>query len=224
MIPRIPRDQGLPGREEVLSIEFEKLLDMVRSNQQQVTVLAVKRHLQQVCGQTRFKQRLLLADGGILSDKTVLDGPMDAHLILLPFEASSHEHVGRLWRHARQNSISEMEQLLQRPQDPDLEIVHSQTPLHVASQLGRAEAVRLLLEAKADKDRENFSITPLYMASQAGYLDIVRLLLESHADKDKTSSDGAHRAPTHAAAEPGHFEIVRLLLEAKADKGTTTTA
>ena len=45
-----------------------------------------------------------------------------------------------------------MEQLLQRPQDPDLEL-EGQAALHAACDYGCVDAARLLLEANADKDK-----------------------------------------------------------------------
>ena len=48
--------------EEAFAVEFEEFVRMVRE-QQPVTVLALKRHLQRLGVQPRFKQHLLLPDG-----------------------------------------------------------------------------------------------------------------------------------------------------------------
>ena len=51
---------------------------------------------------------------------------------------------------------------------------------------GQLEVTRLLLEAKADKDKgDQNGVTPLFNAAYEGQLEVVRLLLEANADKDK---------------------------------------
>ena len=104
--------------EEALAVQFSELVEIL--DEEPVTGLTLKRHLRHVCGQTRFKQRLLLADGQKLLDDTVLGEPMDLQLVVLPFEASSDEDVFRLYRAAGDSNIPVMEHFLQRPQDPDL--------------------------------------------------------------------------------------------------------
>ena len=68
--------------EEALSMQFEDLLEMLGVEEQPVRIKAVKRYLQRVCGQPRFKQSLLLPDGQVLSDDDVLEGPVALQLIL----------------------------------------------------------------------------------------------------------------------------------------------
>ena len=99
-------------------------------HEQPVRIRTVKRHLQHLCGQPRFRQRLLLPDGEMLSDDVVLLGPLDVQLILLPFEASSEAQVAQLQQAARKNHTATMEELLQRPQDPDLGPEGLTSPLH----------------------------------------------------------------------------------------------
>ena len=71
--------------EEALALQFEEFVEMTTSSKEPVRVLALKRHLQDLCGQTRFRQRLLLPDGRILSDDAVLRGSMDVRVVVLPF-------------------------------------------------------------------------------------------------------------------------------------------
>ena len=57
-------------------------------------------------------------------------------------------------RHAARSGLaSEVENLLQRPQDPDSVSAGHPAPLLVASQHGHLEVTRLLLEANAEKDK-----------------------------------------------------------------------
>ncbi|OLQ11901.1 Ankyrin-2 [Symbiodinium microadriaticum] len=116
---------------------------------------------------------------------------------------------------------SEVENPLQRPQDPDS---GHPTPLSAAAVYGHLQVIRLLLEANADKDKAlQDGATPLYIAAEKEQLAVVRLLLEASADKDKASADqdkaledGA--TPLFIAAQQGQLEVARRLLEASADK------
>ena len=57
---------------------------------------------------------------------------------------------------------------------------------------GQLEVVRLLLQAKADKDKAtNHGATTGFAAAQQGNSGVVRLLLEAKADKDNGPIHGA---------------------------------
>ena len=85
-----------PSGEEVLAIQFAKFVEVIDVPEQPVRALDLKRHLQGLCGQPRFKQRLLLADGQTLSDDDPLNGPLELQLILLPFITSSDDDMDQL--------------------------------------------------------------------------------------------------------------------------------
>ena len=203
--------------EEAFSIQFEDFVRMVCVDGQPLKILAVKKHLQLHCGQTRFRQRLLQLDGRMLSDDFVLVGPMDLQLIVCSFKASSRKHAQRLHDAVLCDEITTMERLLQRPQDPSLESETETSALHVACAVGCIEATQLLLEANADKDKQSVvGSTPMLFASERGRCEHVGLLLEARADKDKANDDGT--TPLLVAAHFGRLEVVRLLLEASSDK------
>ena len=205
--------------EEVFAIGFEEFMAAVASETEQPdTARALRCYVQRVSGQSRFKQRLLLLDGQMLPDDFVFKGPTDVQLVLQPFEASSEDQIRHLRDATVDNDIQAMEQLLQRPQDPDLEVEGQAPALHYACARGITDAARLLLEADADKDRPYADIgtTPLLMASVHGRKEVVGLLLEANADKDKSDNDG--ETPLFLASQEGHLEVARLLLEANADK------
>ena len=108
--------------EEVFKMGFEEFVALAPESEQPDRARALKCHVQRVSGHPRFKQRLLLLDGHVLSDDFVFAGPTDVQLILQQFEASSEEQILQLINAALNNDIQGMEQLLQRPQDPDLEV------------------------------------------------------------------------------------------------------
>jgi ankyrin repeat protein len=83
------------------------------------------------------------------------------------------------------------------------------TPLHMASQQGHVDVVRVLLEQGADINKaKNNGCTPLFMASQDGHVDVVRVLLEQGADITKTWDN---KTPLQIAREENHPEIIHLL-------------
>eukprot|EP00439_Symbiodinium_sp_Y106_P036611 s763_g4.t1 len=82
---------------------------------------------------------------------------------------------------------------------------------------GSLKIARLLLEAGADKDKQDREgHTALMLAAESGHAEIVRLLLEAGAHKDLSEEDPDGDALTALvlAARNGHVEIARLLLEA----------
>lgn len=100
----------------------------------------------------------------------------------------------------------------------DLDAVSSNeggaTPLFIASQVGNAELVQLLLQAgsksigRADKDGS----TPLHIAAVEGHLPVVKLLLSAGSTSiDKQNNFGA--TPLYMAALNGRLQVVQLLLQ-----------
>ena len=204
--------------EEVFAIGFDEFVAMAAVSERPDRARALKCHVQRVSGQSRFKQRLLLLDGRMLSEEFVFREPTDVQLILQQFEASSGEQIRQLRKAAEGNNIQAMEQLLQRPQDPDLEAGGLPPALHCACRRGHVEAARLLLEANADKDKAcgDPGSTPMHFSCERGHVEVVQLLLEANADKDKGNKYGA--TLLIVASQRGDLEVVRLLLEGNVDK------
>ena len=89
-----------------------------------------------------------------------------------------------------------------------------ETPLWIASQQGRLEVVKVLLEAKAEVDRVDAQgFTPLIMATQRGKLVVVRVLLAAGADKGVSvvGPDGTQYTPLSLAEAFGHTAVAELL-------------
>ena len=195
-------------------------------------VKALKQDLQLHCGQPRFRQRLLHA-GAVLDDGTSLDAPMHLQMVLLPLISASDDQRNELIDAVHADLPSRVEEILQRPQDPDLtgtsEHSGSQVPLCIAASQGFVETARLLLEAGANKDQEGghghpdqfqeYS-TPLILACQYGHLEMVRLLLEVSADVALCEM-AVNATALIRAAEGNYVDIAQLLLDARASLNQT---
>ena len=90
------------------------------------------------------------------------------------------------------------------------------TELVVFMQHGTKEIVRLLLAARADKNRnDGRDRTALLTAADEGHVDIVQQLLDAGAGRD--NKDMEDFAALHRASFHGFTEIVHLLLQAAAN-------
>lgn len=94
----------------------------------------------------------------------------------------------------------------------------SYSPLHLAAQAGKVEAVALLLDAGADIDSNTkFGATPLHKSVEACHETVVSLLIARGADVEIIDADG--RSPLQVSCETPHEEGVgtaMLLLQAGA--------
>ena len=93
----------------------------------------------------------------------------------------------------------EVERLLQKPLAPDFTRDFGWTALHTAAWAGSSKCISLLLEARADLDRQDwFGSTPLYLAAERNNLEAVWLLVAAGADESKAANDGS--TPLNIAA------------------------
>ncbi|CAE7668844.1 ANKRD17, partial [Symbiodinium pilosum] len=102
--------------EEALSVHLTDFGKRIGSVGKPVPTVAIKRHLESLCGVPRFRQRLILPDGEILSDGAVVDGALDVQLILLPYSLDPPEG---LMNAIRYRNITAIEELLHAPADPN---------------------------------------------------------------------------------------------------------
>ena len=184
---------------------------------------AVKQFLAAKVGVLRFRQRLLSGDGSEISDDEFFDlVPVKVHLLLLELWSPDAEHNQKMIAACRDNDPAALEELLQRPQEPNVTDEHGRAPLHFAAAGGHLTPAKLLLAARAEIDsrQEADGMTPLHLGSFGGHLDVVQLLLEAGADKDISKNDGC--TALGLAADRGHLDVMRLLLEAGAEKDIST--
>ncbi len=91
-------------------------------------------------------------------------------------------------------------------------------PLHLAAFFGRAEAVRVLLDADAtvwEPSRNAQAVQPLHAAAAGQHSEVVWLLIASDADVDATQQHGW--TALHSAVANGDLATVRALIAAGAD-------
>ena len=103
------------------------------------------------------------------------------------------------------------------------------TPLIGATKYNNPEAVKLLLQHRANPNHQNQSgISALMLASEQGFFDCVRNLVEGGADvelapsgKTALSMNLSGQTPLFCAAKEGHLEIVKYLLDRGANPNAT---
>ncbi|CAE7223467.1 ANK1 [Symbiodinium natans] len=188
------------------------------------TIRDLKKQLHALCGVPRFRQRLV-QDGIVLNDDSLLSTPGDVQLVLLPYTSIDSEG---LIQAVRQGNLKQVEEMLQRPQDPNLDRrvhgVHDLTPLQVASGNGSLGLVRLLLEAEASVDQRGLQgATSLQVAFENGHLKVVHLLLEAQAHGDVSCQKRClGRTLLQIAAEKGLVAAARWQIQAGSKLNTTT--
>jgi ankyrin repeat protein len=107
-----------------------------------------------------------------------------------------------------------MRLLLERGAAPDVECSSLGLIIHIASCNGQAEAIRLLLQHKADVNAtSNANWTPLHWAYDDA--NVAQILLDHGANINAISSMG--ETPLFYASRKGCLEVVRLLLACGAD-------
>ena len=106
--------------------------------------------------------------------------------------------------------------MLAKDADPNMRDGNGNTPLMLASQIGYAEGIALLLERRANVDLPNNSgETPLMRAVQNRDVATVRTLLAAGADPSKSDRSAGLSARQYAERDPRAGSILAAINEAK---------
>ena len=140
------------------------------------SVLDVKRHVQATQGINVFRQRLVISPAGRqVEDHEILASlpGLRRQLIKLEYADDDEDRFGDLLTAAEEGAAPEVERLLKLPLRPDCSQGFATTPLMPASARGHLDVVRLLCEARADKDKaDQDGVTALIFASANGHLEV----------------------------------------------------
>lgn len=99
--------------EDVISVDRDVLVEPSCTG---IPILAIKRYLQGIIGQPRFKQRLLF-DRTILDDSAEVTVPLLLHLVVLSDYCDSSPENRRQFMYAVMNNrAQELERMLSEPQ------------------------------------------------------------------------------------------------------------
>ena len=106
--------------------------------------------------------------------------------------------------------------MLAKDADPNIRDSNGNTPLMLASQIGFAEGIALLLDRRANVDLANNSgETPLIRAVQNRDLATVRTLLAAGADPSKSDRSAGLTARQYAERDPRSGSILTAINDAK---------
>ncbi|CAE7490338.1 KIDINS220 [Symbiodinium natans] len=137
---------------------------------------------------------------------------MDIQLVLVPLRDDS---VMELTQASMQGNVAAVEEILQRPQDPNQRTLN-RTAISIAASSRRTEVVGLLLEALANPNEvDDTEIPVLVHACHEGMSDVVSLLLQAKACPDLSEKFGS--SALFCASMGGHTNCVQMLLQARAD-------
>ena len=107
------RIQWMSTGEDVISVDRDVLVEPSCTG---IPILAIKRYLQGIIGQPRFKQRLLF-DRTILDDSAEVMVPLLLHLVVLSDYCDSSPENRRQFMYAVMNNrAQELERMLSEPQ------------------------------------------------------------------------------------------------------------
>ena len=142
--------------------------------------------------------------------------------------ANVEECRGALFSAVNRGKAENLQLLVDANIDVNLTKRNGLTALQSAAFQGRADIISILINAKAEIDREHNGHTALSRACSEGYVDVVKLLIANRANvnrKNNVPIDLSHyyyyfdvaSTALLLAVRNNHVEVVRLLAEARAD-------
>ena len=192
---------------------------------------SLRKHLAKLLGLS-FRQLGLVCDSAILGPKSSWDTSRPLVAVVRQHVQLDEADHGRFLQAANDGLEEKVSEFLEMPCQPDPHAMFLTSALHVAAGCGYLEMVRSLLEAGANKDRDDIGqfdfgdslpirMTPLGAAAYRGHVEVVGCLLEAGADLNK--EDGRQYTPLLRAVWCGHMAILQILLAAGADTEACNT-
>ena len=200
---------------QVLGVSGQQVACTSMQDLSEPVVKSLKQYLGSICGASRFRQRVL-RHGRILEDDERLIEHDSAEVVelqhvVLPFCRTYLDDVRKLMDAIKRRDVRKVEQILQRPQDPNQ---------NEPERSGHSDTEGILEDEDFEYGYEEHAFelpTFLGAACRTGDSDIVRLLIEAHANVDRSfGNEDAPQTPLGIACTLGNTEIVCLLLEAGA--------
>jgi ankyrin repeat protein len=144
--------------------------------------------------------------------KLLLRSGADMHAVAPETGGCVLHLLARLRPFAKQDEL--LEYLITRGGNPNQADAKGRTPLHVASELGWAPVVSLLLRLRADPEAvDKQRMTPLHLACEHGRLTVVQLLVSSDYPSFVGARDVFANTALHLAAAGGHLAVCQLLVD-----------
>jgi ankyrin repeat protein len=124
-------------------------------------------------------------------------------------------HIGQTPLHKSvRRSLDSVEILVKHGADVEQRDDDGNTPLHLASEAGKTDVVKFLVERWPEGTRETNErhATPLHLAAEAGKTEVVRFLAERWPEGMR-ERDSILNTPLHLAAKAGNTDVVRFLVD-----------
>ncbi|CAK9033146.1 unnamed protein product [Durusdinium trenchii] len=208
------------------------------------SVIALKRHLRTICDVPIYRFRLV-RQGEVLRDEHQLNdlsAPTELQMTIHDFTDPDEDQIKRFLKAAEDGETASLEAMLHAPMnpnqllpdDPDSDEPNPNlaphlprfvrrnrhagiSALQLAAQAGHLECARILIDAGAIINRENWlGETPLHLCCKLGHWEVAELLVEAKASADTADLRGT--TPIETACTNGFDNIVRVLLHAGATK------
>jgi len=119
----------------------------------------------------------------------------------------------QLFNAVQSNNVEAAKKAIEAGAEVNARDKDSWTPLHEACYDGHTGLVRLLIEAGADVNGDNWGETPLHIVCSSGDLNMLRLLLKA-PEKDLNAQDPDNgNTPLYVASRYGFVDLAEALLD-----------
>ncbi|CAE7318930.1 ANKRD17 [Symbiodinium sp. CCMP2592] len=186
-------------------------------------------------GVSRFRQKIL-RNTRLLDDDDEIRKSTHLQVVLLNYIPTSAKNIRRLIDASFEDSESEVEELLCKPQDVNASMPRgakvnnangATTALQAAASANNTDILKLLFQAHADVNRngndrtrtqQTFVDAALLEAVAGGFHSLTQLVLEARADPNQRNDQG--RTPFNVACHNNDEKMATTLLMARSDVHT----